>query len=49
VVWSTWLSPSKEKSAFLNDFAFIGDTLMQNGYVPIQKILADVDQVCDFK
>ncbi|CAQ81955.1 Tn3-like element ISVsa19 family transposase [Aliivibrio salmonicida] len=32
-----------------NDFGFVGDTLMQNGYVPIQKILADVNQVCDFK
>jgi len=32
-----------------NDFGFVGDTLMQNGYVPIQKILADVNHVCDFK
>ena len=32
-----------------SDFGFAGDTLMQNGYVPIQKILADVNQVCDFK
>ncbi len=32
-----------------SDFGFVGDTLMQNGYVPIQKILADVNQVCDFK
>jgi len=32
-----------------SDFGFVGETLMQNGYVPIQKILADVNQVCDFK
>lgn len=32
-----------------SNFGFVGDTLMQNGYVPIQKILADVNQVCDFK
>tara|TARA_R110002072_G_scaffold238329_1_gene395669 strand:- start:153 stop:3215 length:3063 start_codon:yes stop_codon:yes gene_type:complete len=32
-----------------SDFGFVGDTLMQNGYVPIQKILADVNRVCDFK
>ena len=31
------------------DFGFVGDTLVQNGYVPIQKILADINQVCDFK
>ncbi len=32
-----------------SNLGFVGDTLMQNGYVPIQKILADVNQVCDFK
>ena len=32
-----------------SDFGFIGETLMQEGYVPIQKILADINQVCDFK
>lgn len=32
-----------------DEFAFIGDTLMQSGYVPIQKILADINDVCDFR
>tara|TARA_B100000446_G_scaffold188107_1_gene220428 strand:+ start:40561 stop:42507 length:1947 start_codon:yes stop_codon:yes gene_type:complete len=32
-----------------DEFGFIGDTLMQSGYIPIQNILADVNQVCDFK
>ena len=31
-----------------DDFAFVGDTLMQNGFVPIQKILSDVNVVCRF-
>jgi TnpA family transposase len=32
-----------------SDFGFIGDTLIRNGYIPIQKILSDVDDVCNFK
>ncbi|MFT7111436.1 MAG: TnpA family transposase [Porticoccaceae bacterium] len=32
-----------------SEFGFVGDTLMQKGYMPIQKILADVNYVCDFK
>lgn len=31
-----------------DDFSFVGDTLMQAGYVPIQTILSDVNTVCDF-
>ncbi|MFM2666670.1 Tn3 family transposase [Vibrio mediterranei] len=32
-----------------SDFGFVGDTLMQNGYVPIQRILSDINQVCNFQ
>ena len=31
-----------------DDFAFVGETLMQNGFVPIQTILSDVNAVCRF-
>jgi len=31
-----------------DDFAFISDTLMQAGYMPIQTILSDINTVCHF-
>jgi hypothetical protein len=31
-----------------DDFAFVGKTLMQDGFIPIQTILSDVNDVCHF-
>jgi len=31
-----------------DDFAFVGETLMQEGFIPIQTILSDINDVCHF-
>jgi len=42
--------PKVTTPAIENDeYSYIGNTLMQNGYVPVQKILADINTVCDFR
>jgi len=32
-----------------DEYTFIGHTLMLNGYIPVQKILAEVNAACDFR
>ncbi len=52
---NTFLSFDKKQKAKIitpkidnEEFAFIGETLMQAGYVPIQTILSNINEVCHF-